>query len=97
MDLAKAHMWYSRAAAQGDIDVCVNLGTMYQQGLGVPQDYMMARQIWEVAATRGKKATAMYGIGVLYLNGQGVEKDLDEAMRWFNKAKAHGQDVGPGM
>ena len=29
----------------------------------------------------------------MYAFGQGVEQDLNEAMRWFLKAKAHGDDV----
>ena len=35
----------------------------------------------------------MAGIGILYKNGYGVDQDLNEAMRWFLKAKAHGADV----
>ena len=37
---------------------------------------------------------AMVDIGCLFANGQGVEQDLNEAMRWLSKAKAHGRDVG---
>ena len=36
----------------------------------------------------------MAGIGILYKNGYGVDQDLNEAMRWFLEAKAHGRDVG---
>ena len=36
---------------------------------------------------------AMGNIGCLFANGRGVEQDLNEAMRWFLKAKAHGADV----
>ena len=39
----------------------------------------------------------MVGIGVLFASGQGVEQDLNEAMRTFLKAKAHGQDVSKQM
>ena len=35
----------------------------------------------------------MVNIGCLFANGQGVEKDMNEAMRWFLKVKAHGEDV----
>ena len=35
----------------------------------------------------------MINIGVVFANGQGVEQDLNEAMRWFLKGKAHGEDV----
>ena len=36
---------------------------------------------------------AMVDIGCLFANGEGVEQDLNEAMRWFLKAQAHGNDV----
>ena len=39
----------------------------------------------------------MVGIGCLFANGHGVEQDLNEAMRWFLKAKAHGADVTQQM
>ena len=29
----------------------------------------------------------------MYLTGMGTEQDLNEAMRWFLKAKSHGADV----
>ena len=32
-------------------------------------------------------------IGALFAAGEGVEQDLNEAMRWLLKAKAHGLDV----
>ena len=35
----------------------------------------------------------MLGIGLSYGEGDGVEQDLNEAMRWILKAKAHGLDV----
>ena len=35
----------------------------------------------------------MNNIGVMDMAAQGVEQDLNEAMRWFLKAKAHGHDV----
>ena len=35
----------------------------------------------------------MNGMGILYATGQGVKQDLNEAMRWILKAKAHGLDA----
>ena len=39
----------------------------------------------------------MVSIGALFANGQGVEQDLNEAMRWLLKAKTHGLDVSQKM
>ena len=35
----------------------------------------------------------MGNIGALLTTGQGVEQDLNEAMRWFLRAKAQGLDM----
>ncbi len=32
--------WYRQAAEQGYVSAQVNLGYMYKEGLGVPQDYV---------------------------------------------------------
>ena len=40
----KEALWYRRAADLGNRDAMYNLGTMYQQGLGVPQDEQEARK-----------------------------------------------------
>ena len=45
-----------------------------------------------MAAAQGE-SKAQCNLGVMYLDGLGVEQDLNEAMRWFLKAKAHGADV----
>ena len=51
-----------------------------------------AREWFELAAAQGD-AEAMVSIGESYAKGQGVDQDLNEAMRWLLKAKAHGRDV----
>ncbi|MDA0238165.1 MAG: hypothetical protein O3B03_06590, partial [Proteobacteria bacterium] len=41
-DDAKAVKWYRRAAEQGNAKAQYNLGLMYDNGQGVPQDYQEA-------------------------------------------------------
>ena len=65
---------------------------MHRNGQGGPQDFTRARELFELAAAQGD-AKAMVAIGTLFADGVGVEQDLNEAMRWFLKAKAHGADV----
>jgi TPR repeat protein len=48
---------------------------MYGKGLGVPVDYRRAMAWYRKAAAQGH-ATAQNNIGFIYLNGQGVPKDL---------------------
>lgn len=51
-DLAEAVTWYRRAADQGDFDALVALSIAYSEGIGVPQDYVEAYKLLNVAAPR---------------------------------------------
>ena len=45
---------------------------------------------WMLRAAEGGHVTAMNELGVMYYDGTGVEKNIDEALRWFEKAAAEG-------
>jgi hypothetical protein len=57
-------------AQQGSASAQHNLGTMYTNGQGVPQDYKEAVKWYRLAADQGN-ASAQYNLGVMYTNGQG--------------------------
>ena len=61
-------------AQQGDAKAWYRLGKKYYNGDGVPQDYDMARQLFEKAAAQ-ENADAQYSLGVMYHNGNGVPQD----------------------
>jgi TPR repeat protein len=63
--------WYRKAAAQGDSRSQNNVGALYRNGRGVPQNYTGAMRWFRMAADRGE-SVAQYNIGVLYINGLGV-------------------------
>ena len=77
------------AAQAGDADAQVDLGLMYDQGQGVPQNYAEALKWYRKAADQGD-ATAQYNVGVMYDHGQGVPQNHAEAAKWFRKAAAQG-------
>jgi TPR repeat protein len=43
------------------------------------------------AAAYGNNAEAQYLIGKMYREGDGVEQSLENAMRWWKKARQNGQ------
>ncbi|HEX2668453.1 MAG TPA: tetratricopeptide repeat protein, partial [Gammaproteobacteria bacterium] len=49
---AEAATWYKRAADMGIATAAYNLGTLYYNGQGFPQDYAQARHWFELAARR---------------------------------------------
>src|SRR5215471_2521483 len=76
-------------AQQGDAYAQVNLGVMYQQGQGVPQNYAEAVKWYQRAAEQGL-AEAQNDLGTMYYNGQGVPQDYGQAMQWFRRAADQG-------
>ena len=66
-----------------------NLGAMYQNGTGVPQDHTEAARLYQLAADQGD-AMAQWGLGVMYHNGTGVLQDNPKAARLFKLAADQG-------
>ena len=54
-------------------------------------DYEGAMKWYQKAAAQGD-VQAEYNIGAMYLEGQGVERDVAKAREWFERAAAHGDE-----
>ena len=61
------------------------LGQMHLYGQGVSLDDKKAFELFEKAAESGHKE-ASFNLGLMYYNGFGVDKDLNEAARYFRRA-----------
>ena len=77
------------SAAQGDADAQFNLGVMYAEGYGVPQDYVEAGTWYRLAAERGDPE-AQTNLGVMYADGRGVPQNDVEAVVWHRLAAEQG-------
>ena len=75
---------------QGRRERHADLGVLYDNGLGVAQDYAKAREWYEKAADKDD-AYAMRNLGLLYANGQGVAQDYAKAREWYEKAADKGE------
>ena len=84
-DFATALKEWKPLAGQGDADAQTNLGLMYQNGWGVPQDDKEAVYWYKLAAEQGDEK-AQYNLGVMYDVGDGVPQDDKEAVRWYTLA-----------
>jgi TPR repeat protein len=78
-----------KLADQGNASAQYNLGTMYEAGQGVPQDYAEAVKWYRKAAEQGD-AHAQNNLGTMYEAGQGVPQDYGEAAKWYRKAADQG-------
>jgi uncharacterized protein len=64
------------------------LGFKYEHGLGVPQNYYAAIDLYRCAAERGDP-TGQYLLGLMYDKGRGMRRDEVLAHMWLNLAAAH--------
>jgi hypothetical protein len=72
------------------------LGHLYENGLGVAQDYNKARWWYERAAALDDTA-AMTELGKLYENGLGVAQDYNKARWWYERAADTLYEQGLGV
>ncbi len=87
--LKEARDLYERFAKQGDLSAQLKLGYMYEQGIGIPQDYHQA-QTWYTAAAEKGSNKAQYLLGRLYQLGYlGTSPDYKLARQWYALAQTH--------
>ena len=58
-------------------------------GIGVPQDYTQAADLYRRAAEQGN-ASAQFNLALLYDNGTGLARDYAQAAAWYTKAAEQG-------
>ena len=75
--------------AQGNVQAQSNLGWMYANGEGVPQNYAEALKLFREAAAQGW-ADAQFKLGSMYEQGEGVPQNYAEALKWYRKAADQG-------
>ena len=80
------------AAEQGHASAQYNLGVMYANGEGVPEDDAEAVRWYRMAAEQSH-AGAQFNLGVMYAIGSGVLKDATLAHIWLNIAGANGSEI----
>ena len=88
-DYATALREWRPLAELGIAPAQFNLGLLYANGQGVPQDYVQARQWYEKAAIQGD-ALAQLNLGVIYGNGKAVPEDYQLALYWFRLSANQG-------
>ncbi|CAB4438315.1 unnamed protein product [Rhizophagus irregularis] len=89
-DLKMAAYWYEKAANNGHLRAMRNLGLSYKMevvlcydsGIGINFDKQKAVELYQKAANLGHKV-GQYNLAVIYEVGDGIEKDLDKAIYWY--------------
>ena len=78
-------------AEKGDAEAQFNLGQIYYEGKGVPQDDSEAAKWYRKAAEKSHRV-AQYNLGKCYQMGNGVNKSDAKARKWFSKAADQGDE-----
>lgn len=91
-----ASRWWHAASSQGYLPAHNLLASKYYYGgdvfgqqPGWDQDYQKAYELWQQSAYKGV-ATSQFMLGVLLMDGQGVDRDYIEAYAWFQLALQSG-------
>ena len=66
---------------------------MYQKGFFFEQNYDQALEMYKAAARHGS-SMGEYNLGVMYLEGNGVSKDVKKAEKLFYQSCQQGNELG---
>ncbi len=82
-DYVNAAKLYRLAAEQGNAYAQAVLGSLYENGKGVPQEYEEAIRWYRLAAEQGNFGAQLL-LGIMYLDGHGVQKNIVLSHMWIN-------------
>lgn len=88
-DYEKARFYHTQAAKAGDARSMFDLGTIYENGLGVPADLIESAKWFEWAAKYGHPQ-GQYNFATMIETGEAGRKDEIEAYMYYLLAAAQG-------
>lgn len=98
-DSNKAKEYIIKSADHGYHDAQGELAGIYMDGnqeLGFTKDLTKANKYWEMAASQGDPV-ASYCLGINYLQGNGVPKNMSEAFFWIDSSSRAGLWEAQGL
>ena len=85
-DYVEAAKWYKLSASQGNNKAQYELGMLYDSGKIKCEDYKKKAINCYMALAQSGFPTAQCTIGLKYRFGDGVEEDLEKAIKWLKRA-----------
>jgi TPR repeat protein len=92
-DYSHALATWRPLAAQGNPIAQNNLGILYLDGKGVPQNTSEAVRYLSLSAAAGS-SLGQNNLGGLYRDGKGVPRDYGRATQWFAASASQGNSAG---
>lgn len=96
-DWKKAFDWFSKSAAQGNLQALEMLGVCYANGYGVEQDEPMAVKLWESVVEEEPSPLALFELGDCYLSGAGCEQNSSKGTDYLQRAVDQGFLLAEGI
>ncbi|WP_299374791.1 tetratricopeptide repeat protein [uncultured Kiloniella sp.] len=84
-EVQQVYHWYKRAADQGLNRAVAEVISAHVHGKGVPKSHKKAEELTIHYAEQGSEY-AQFQLGYWYEHGFLVEKDLDQARKWYQKS-----------
>ena len=82
---------------KNEYDLLFILGKLYHEGLGVNQNFDLAYENYTKSIKKSNndiaKANSMNNLGSMFLQGEGVKKDIDKAIEYFQRSAELGNDT----
>ena len=96
-DYYKSAYWYGLAAKNNQVGAIRNLGTLYMNGNGVEcnkeKGFSLYMKAYSLRESDESDPRLLYFIANSYEFGNGVNKDCQEAIRWYERARDAGDDL----
>ena len=89
-DIVEAVKWYKLSASQGNNKAQFELGMLYDKGRIKCDDYKEKAMECYMALAKAGFPSAQCTVGLKYRFGDGVEENLNEAIKWFKRSANQG-------
>jgi len=89
----EAASWYYKAAQHNHPLAMNSLAIYYIKGIGMPEDKNKGLELYTKSAEIGW-CGAMYNLGIEYLSGNIVEKDVNKACSWIVRSNIYATKTG---
>jgi len=89
-DIVEAVKWYQESASQGNDKAQFELGMLYDSGQIKCEDYKKKAMKCYLALAESGFPSAQCKVGLKYRFGDGVEENLQEAVKWLKKSAYQG-------
>ncbi|MCS3799501.1 SEL1-like repeat protein [Niastella sp. OAS944] len=85
VDSKRSFEWYTRGVEAGSPHAANGLANCYMDGLGTTADINKAIELYELSAA-GNVSYGHYNLGIIYYEGNHVEKNYEKALPHFEQA-----------